>query len=107
MEGIGAVRAQRIMAARAEQKIVREIMLFLHSHGVGTSRAVRIYKTYGTDAVQVMSENPCRLAKDICGIGFKTADAIAERLGIEKTAMIRVLPKARNKRSSFRLPRRS
>ena len=78
------------MAAWAEQKVVREIMLFLHSHGVGTSRAVRIYKTYGTDAVQVMSENPYRLAKDIRGIGFKTADAIAERLGIEKTAMIRV-----------------
>ena len=65
-------------------------MLFLHSHGVGTSRAVRIYKTYGNDAVQVMSENPYRLAKDIRGIGFKTADAIAERLGIEKDAMIRV-----------------
>ena len=90
VEGIGAVRAERIMAAWAEQKIVREIMLFLHSHGVGTSRAVRIYKTYGNDAVQVMSENPYRLAKDIRGIGFKTADAIAERLGIEKTAMIRV-----------------
>jgi len=65
-------------------------MIFLHSHGVGTSRAVRIYKTYGNDAVQLMSENPYRLAKDIRGIGFKTADAIASRLGIEKTAMIRV-----------------
>ena len=79
MEGIGAVRAERIMAAWAEQKVVREIMLFLHSHGVGTSRAVRIYKTYGADAVQVMSENPYRLAKDIRGIGFKTADATASR----------------------------
>ena len=69
---------------------MREIMIFLHSHGVGTSRAVRIYKTYGNDAVQLMSENPYRLAKDIRGIGFKTADAIASRLGIEKTAMIRV-----------------
>jgi len=92
VEGIGAVRAERIMAAWANQKIVREIMLFLHSHGVGTSRAMRIYKTYGTDAVQVMSENPYRLAKDIRGIGFKTADAIAERVGIEKTATIRVRP---------------
>ena len=107
MEGIGAVRAQRIMAARAEQKIVREIMLFLHSHGVGTSRAVRIYKTYGTDAVQVMSENPCRLAKDYLRHRFQNRRRDRERLGIEKTAMIRVLPKARNKRSSFRLPRRS
>src|SRR5471032_2352418 len=65
-------------------------MVFLHSHGVGSARAVRIYKTYGTDGVQVMSENPYRLARDIRGIGFKTADAIAMRLGIEKTAMIRV-----------------
>ena len=65
-------------------------MVFLHSHGVGTARAVRIYKTYGADAVQVMTENPYRLARDIRGIGFKTADAIAMKLGIEKTAMIRV-----------------
>src|ERR1700680_4583126 len=65
-------------------------MVFLHSHGVGTARAVRIFKTYGADAVQVMSENPYRLARDIRGIGFKTADAIAMKLGIEKNAMIRV-----------------
>jgi exodeoxyribonuclease V alpha subunit len=90
IDGIGAVRARRITAAWAEQKIVREIMVFLHSHGVGTARAVRIYRTYGADAVQVMTENPYRLARDIRGIGFKTADAIAIRLGIEKTAMIRV-----------------
>jgi exodeoxyribonuclease V alpha subunit len=88
--GIGAVRASRITAAWAEQKIIREIMVFLHSNGVGTARAVRIFKTYGADAVQVMSENPYRLARDIRGIGFKTADAIAMKLGIEKTAMIRV-----------------
>jgi exodeoxyribonuclease V alpha subunit len=69
---------------------MREIMVFLHEHGVGTARAVRIYKTYGADAVQVMMENPYRLARDIRGIGFKTADAIAMKLGIEKTAMIRV-----------------
>ena len=87
--GIGPVRAGRITAAWAEQKIVREIMVFLHSNGVGTARAVRIYRTYGADAVQVMSENPYRLARDR-GIGFKTADAIAMKLGIEKTAMIRV-----------------
>src|SRR5258707_13196697 len=88
--GIGPVRAKRITGAWAEQKIVREIMVFLHSHGVGTARAVRIFKTYGADAVQVMSENPYRLARDIRGIGFKTADAIAMKLGIDKTAMIRV-----------------
>ncbi len=90
VDGIGPVRASRIVAAWAEQKVVREIMVFLHSHGVGTARAVRIYKTYGADAVQVMSENPYRLARDIRGIGFKTADAIAMKLGVDKTAMIRV-----------------
>jgi exodeoxyribonuclease V alpha subunit len=90
VDGIGPVRAQRIVAAWAEQKVVREIMVFLHSHGVGTARAVRIFRTYGADAVQVMSENPYRLARDIRGIGFKTADAIAMKLGIEKTAVVRV-----------------
>ena len=88
--GIGPVRAARIAAGWAEQKVIREIMLFLHAHGVGTSRAVRIYKTYGPDAVQVVSENPYRLARDIRGIGFRTADQIAHRLGIERTAPIRV-----------------
>jgi len=90
IDGIGVVRAQRITAAWAEQKAVREIMVFLHSNGVGTARAVRIYKTYGADAIQVMTDNPYRLARDIRGIGFRTADAIAMKLGIEKTAMIRV-----------------
>jgi exodeoxyribonuclease V alpha subunit len=65
-------------------------MLFLHSHGVGTSRAVRIYGTYGNDALQIISENPYRLARDIRGIGFVTADRLAAKLGIEKTANIRV-----------------
>src|SRR4051812_24743717 len=87
--GIGPKRAERIVKGWAEQKVVREIMLFLHGHGVGTSRAVRIFKTYGADAVQVITENPYRLARDIRGIGFKSADQIAMRLGIEKTAMIR------------------
>ncbi|MFN3347381.1 ATP-dependent RecD-like DNA helicase [Pseudorhodoplanes sp.] len=90
IDGIGPVRAASILAAWAEQKAVREIMVFLHSHGVGTARAVRIFKTYGADAIQVMTENPYRLARDIRGIGFKTADAIATKLGIEKTAMMRV-----------------
>src|SRR6201997_1601971 len=88
--GIGVVRAKRITDAWAEQKTVREIMVFLHSNGVGTARAVRIFKTYGADAVQVMTENPYRLARDIRGIGFKSSDAIAMKLGIEKTAMIRL-----------------
>src|SRR5271156_1059930 len=88
--GIGPKRADRIVAGWAEQKVIREIMLFLHSNGVGTSRAVRIYKTYGAEAVALISENPYRLARDIRGIGFRTADAIAGKLGIGKTAMIRV-----------------
>ncbi|WP_299653643.1 AAA family ATPase [uncultured Jannaschia sp.] len=90
VDGIGPRRAERITSAWADQKVIREIMVFLHQHGVGTARAVRIFKTYGTDAVQVMSENPYRLARDIRGIGFRTADLIAERLGIGKTAMIRL-----------------
>jgi exodeoxyribonuclease V alpha subunit len=90
IDGIGPVRAASILAAWDEQKAVREIMVFLHSYGVGTARAVRIFKTYDSDAIQVMTENPYRLARDIRGIGFKTADAIAMKLGIEKTAMIRV-----------------
>ena len=90
IDGIGPVRANRITAAWAEQKAVREIMVFLHTHGVGTARAVRIYKTYGPDAIQVLTENPYRLARDIRGIGFKTADAIAMKLGIDKTALVRV-----------------
>ena len=87
--GIGPKRADRIVAGWAEQRVIRDIMIFLHANGVGTSRAVRIYKTYGGDAVQLISEDPFRLARDIRGIGFRTADAIAMKLGIEKTAMIR------------------
>ena len=88
--GIGVKRAARIIAGWAEQKVIREIMLFLHANGVGTSRAVRIYKTYGNDAVRVISENPYSLARDIRGIGFRTADQIAAKVGIEKTALVRI-----------------
>jgi exodeoxyribonuclease V alpha subunit len=88
--GIGVKRAARIIAGWAEQKAIREIMLFLHAHGVGTSRAVRIYRTYGNEAVRVITENPYRLARDIRGIGFRTADQIAAKVGIEKTALVRV-----------------
>ena len=58
VEGIGPKRASKIISGWADQKVIREIMVFLHQHGVGTARAVRIFKTYGTDAVQVMSEKP-------------------------------------------------
>jgi exodeoxyribonuclease V alpha subunit len=89
VDGIGPVRAKRITAGWANQKAIREIMLFLQSHGVGTARAVRIYKTYGAEAIPLMMENPYRLTRDIRGIGFKTAADIAQRLGIEKTSMVR------------------
>ena len=88
--GIGPGRSARIVAGWAKQKVVREIMLFLHAHGVGSARAIRIYKTYVADAVQVISENPYQLARDIHGVGIKTSDQIAAKLGIEKTAPIRL-----------------
>lgn len=87
--GIGPKRRKRILDAWAEQKIIREIMVFLQSHGLGTARAVRIYKTYGVEAIAKVSENPYRLALDIHGIGFKTADTLAQRLGIPKDSLIR------------------
>jgi exodeoxyribonuclease V alpha subunit len=89
VDGIGPLRAERITEGWNAQRAVRDIMLFLHSHGVGTSRALRIYKTYGTEAIPIISDNPYKLARDIRGIGFVTADRIAAKVGIEKTAMIR------------------
>jgi exodeoxyribonuclease V alpha subunit len=88
--GIGAKRAARIVAGWADQKAIREIMLFLHAQGVGTSRAVRIFKTYGQEAIALITENPYRLSRDIRGIGFRTADQVAAKLGIEKEATIRL-----------------
>ncbi len=87
--GVGPKRIRNILEGWAEQRAVREIMVFLQSHGVGTSRAVRIYKTYGADAVPLIQENPYRLARDIRGIGFVTADGVAERLGVPRDSMIR------------------
>src|SRR5262249_5070071 len=78
-----------VVEAWSAQKMIREIMVFLHSHGVGTARAVRIYKTYGHEAIARVQENPYRLALDIHGIGFKTADTLAQRLGIPRDAVIR------------------
>lgn len=89
LPGIGPKRIENITAAWKDQKAIREIMVFLQSHGVGTSRAVRIYKTYGDEAIIKVSENPYRLALDITGIGFKTADAIAIKLGIPQDSLIR------------------
>ena len=89
LPGIGKKRVEKITSAWHEQKAIREIMVFLQSHGVGTGRAVRIYKTYGDEAIIKVSENPYRLALDIHGIGFKTADLIAQKLGIASDSMIR------------------
>ncbi len=82
VEGIGPKRKGKITSAWRDQRAVRDIMLFLHSHGVGTSRAVRIYKTYGAESIEKLRANPYILAKDIRGIGFKTADEFAQKLGI-------------------------
>lgn len=81
LPGIGEKRMEMIAEAWQEQQAVRDIMVFLQSHGVGTARAVRIYKTYGEQAITIVSSNPYRLVLDIQGIGFKTADTIALKLG--------------------------
>lgn len=89
VEGIGEKRQEMILTSWSEQKAIRSIMLFLQSHGVGTARAVRIYKTYGEEAIDKVRENPYRLAQDIYGIGFKTADSLAQKLGIPFDSLIR------------------
>lgn len=89
LDGVGKVRANSICNNWKDQKVVREIMIFLQSHGVGTTRATRIFKTYGEDAISIVSRNPYQLAKDIRGIGFISADTIANNLGIEKNSLIR------------------
>ncbi|WP_427551103.1 SF1B family DNA helicase RecD2 [Methylomonas sp. MS20] len=89
LPGIGKKRQERVTSAWAEQKVIREIMVFLQSHGVGTSRSVRIYKTYGEQAIEKVRENPYRLALDIHGIGFKTADTLAQKLGIGPQSLLR------------------
>jgi exodeoxyribonuclease V alpha subunit len=80
--GIGQDRTRKIVTAWEEQKQVKEIMLFLHSHGVSTNLAVKIYKTYGDAALSIVQANPYQLERDIYGVGFKTADRIAQALGL-------------------------
>lgn len=89
LEGIGEKRKKQILNAWQEQKSVRDIMLFLQTHGVGTNRAIKIYKTYGDQAIDALRANPYRLALDIRGIGFKTADNLAQALGIPQDSPIR------------------
>jgi len=80
--GIGMERMQKITKAWEEQKQVKEIMVFLHGHGVSTNLAVKIYKTYGDVALETVQQNPYQLERDIYGVGFKTADRIAQALGL-------------------------
>jgi exodeoxyribonuclease V alpha subunit len=89
VEGIGNKRLGMIKTAWAEQKEIKNIMIFLQSHGISTAYGSRIYKTYGNDSIRVVSENPYKLADDIFGIGFKTADMLAQKLGIDREASIR------------------
>jgi exodeoxyribonuclease V alpha subunit len=89
VEGIGTMRREMIKRSWDEQKAVRDIMIFLQGHGIGTGQAMRIYKQYGNDAVAVIRKNPYRLAQDVWGIGFLTADKVALSLGIEVESEIR------------------
>jgi exodeoxyribonuclease V alpha subunit len=90
VEGIGPQRAAAIVRAWAEQKGIKEVMVFLQSHGVSTQYAIKIYKVYGPSAIHRVRENPYRLATDIYGIGFKTADKIAAALGTPPDAPQRI-----------------
>ena len=89
LPGIGKKKLSQIVAAWAEQRAVKKIMLFLHSHGVSTSRIARIFRLYGDDAVAMVSANPYRLVHDIPGIGFKSADQIARNIGIATDSPLR------------------
>ena len=90
VQGIGKVRVDRIKTSWQEQKEIKNIMLFLQSHEVSTSHATKIFKTYGSESIVIVKENPYRLADDIWGIGFKTADSIAQKMGIDKGKFVRL-----------------
>lgn len=80
--GIAKKRVKMIQVAWANQKAIKEVMLFLQSHGVSTTYAVKIFKQYGNDAIATVTSNPYQLATDIYGIGFVTADAIGRNMGV-------------------------
>ncbi len=82
MHGLGPKRTKRIADAWEEQKAIKEVMVFLSGVGVSTSLAVRIYKKYADDSIAVVRSEPYRLASEVWGIGFKTADTIAQAVGI-------------------------
>ena len=89
VEGVGQKRIGMIKKAWEEQKEIRAVMIFLQSHGVSSAYAAKIYKRYGNDAIKVVQENPYQLATDIFGIGFLTADKIAQKLGFAKDSELR------------------
>jgi exodeoxyribonuclease V alpha subunit len=88
--GIGQKRIAMITKAWAAQSEIRDVMLFLHSHGVSSGYAAKIFKHYGNQSIAVVKQNPYRLATDIFGIGFQTADRIAGKLGFDKNSKLRV-----------------
>jgi exodeoxyribonuclease V alpha subunit len=88
--GIGPKRAEMLQAAWVEQKAIQNVMLFLQGHAVSAAYSVRIYRQYGDAAVRLVEEDPYRLARDIWGIGFKTADRIARAVGIAQDSMKRL-----------------
>ena len=90
IDGIGKKRIEMIAESWARQKEIKNIMLFLQEHQVSASYAAKIFKQYGNDSIPVMKENPYRLADDIWGIGFKTADQIAMKLGFNKESFLRL-----------------
>ena len=89
VEGIGKKRIQMIKRAWEDQKEIREVMIFLQAHGVSSGFATKIFKHYGSESIKVVKENPYRLAADIFGIGFVTADSIAEKLGFAEDSELR------------------
>jgi exodeoxyribonuclease V alpha subunit len=89
IEGIGPIRRKRIKESWNEQKGVRDIMIFLQGHGIGSAQAARIYRQYGNESVAMVRTNPYRLCADVWGIGFKTADSVAMSLGIPEDSVIR------------------
>lgn len=89
VEGIGEKRIEMIRQAWQDQKEIREVMLFLQGHGISSAYASKIYKKYADRSIAVVRENPYRLAMDIFGIGFLTADKIAEKLGFSKDSLLR------------------
>ncbi len=90
VEGIGKKRIEMIRKAWDDQKEIRQVMIFLQEHGVSSGYATKIFKQYGNASIKVVTENPYRLAQDIWGIGFVTADGIAEKLGFSKDSELRV-----------------